>query len=447
MSFTPHHEIVNLPISPKLLKIQSNPIKVPNSKFEIYPISYKSRNRPLLIQTPRLYLPFGLSNVSLLTQALDEANNTDNNDQNNNSYKNNSNNNNSNNNNSNNNQHSNFKNRKTSKSRSNQARYFLHLSLDEPESKSVKTFIETMSSIDNHLHKEWGNYNFSESIKIPTDRFYPPFIKAKIPSNNNKYNKMNYQVFDLFNSPRPIDYIAPGSWATSILYLKHLWVNGATCQVGLTWYVLQSKVKTPIPELPSKCIIDDPWDDETICAICHKKVIKESVIKGVDDDKNSNSDKQSKKELPPLPQEYEKYTRMIKLGIPMLAIIQRCQLDGLDPEVLRNRHKSKISNEEANLPTTSVIAARLPPPPPMPSTNLNKKKNTGLGNTPRIAWSAEDLKAGKSNLGKNEIKVRHVMTLNLKKRDPRVPSLSMILSKKNGLRSTPKPKDFMSDVK
>lgn len=384
-----------LPINLKHLKISNVSIKVPNSQIEIFPITYRNNNRPLLIQTPRLYLPFGLSSTSSFTDQKNDHNDKDTED--------------------------NSKNEK----------YHLHLSLESPETPEIKKFQDQIVKIDKFCHQEYDNYQLNPSIRQNRDRFYPPFIRTKIKQNKRNQNP-SFQLYDLFNQSQTLDYIIPGCWATSIIHLKHLWVNNSSWQVGLTWYVLQTKVKTPIPLFPSdRCLIDDPWEDETFCSICYAKVVKKPCVQGV-----------SEEDIPehhePLPEEYQKYTKMLKLGIPMLAIIQRCQMDGLDPELLRNRHQKRLTTEIKQLPTVSPP----PPPPPMP----NKPKAAPQGQL-RLLFNKDDLLKGRSKLGKKDIQIKQVKTLRLRKRDPRVPSLDMILNRRGSLRPTRKPRDFESDVK
>jgi len=398
---TSEHQIIKLdqlPINLKHIKIQEVSIKVPNSRIEIFPITYRNNNRPLLIQTPRLYLPFGLSSTSSFNNSNDD--NSDNSNDNSNE--------------------------------SSNEKYHLHLSLESPNNPEIKKFSDQINQIDKFCHQEYDNYKLNPSIRQNRDRFYPPFIRTKI-KQNKKNHPSSFQLFDLFNQLQPLSYIIPGSWATSIIYLKHLWVNNSNWQLGLTWCVLQTKVKTPIPLFPSdRCLIDDPWEDETFCSICYAKVVKKPCVQGVpEDDIPENHE--------PLPEEYQKYAKMHKLGIPMLAIIQRCQMDGLDPELLRNRHQKRLTTEIKQLPTQSS----LPPPPPLPPP---PKPSIPTGG-PRLLFNKADLLKGKSKLGTKDIKVKKVKTLRLRKRDPRVPSLDMILNSRGGLRQIRKPSDFTSQVK
>jgi hypothetical protein len=288
-------------------------------------------------------------------------------------------------------------------------------------------FIRQINLIDSHFKSEWANYKFTSTIRESRDQFYPPFIRVKIPkaSNTKKSNKLSLSIFDLSDTPKSIDYIIPGSWATSLIYLKHVWVNNVTYNVGLTWYVLQTKVKTPIPQLPSnQCLIDDPWFDETFCAICYSKVIREPAIRGIDEENENMASS-------PISPEYEKYTKMLKLGIPILAVVQRCQIDGLDPEILKRQASQKHNHKYTSMP----------PPPPPPSF-LKGSMNSSQSSI-KLPFSANDLLKSRERLGtSSSAKIREIKPLNIRKRDPRVPSLNMILQSRNQLKTTNKPSDY-----
>jgi hypothetical protein len=305
-------------------------------------------------------------------------------------------------------------------------------------------FIKQINLIDSHFKTEWANYRFNTTIRESKDQFYPPFIRTRIPKSSNrssnqstiiqKKNKIDLSVFDLSNSPKSIEYIIPGSWATSLLYLKHIWVNNVTYQVGLTWYILQTKVKTPIPQLPADhCLIDDPWLDETFCAICYSKVIREPAINGVEE----------QDERDPIPPEYEKYLKMLKLGIPILPVIQRCQMDGLDPEYLQQLSQQQKKHQHHQNHQNQQI----PPPPPTPPTS-SKSSSSGeskVAHAPQqgLPFSIDDLLKSRDKLGtSSSAKIRKIKPLNVRKRDPRVPSLNMILDRLNQLKTIRKPQDY-----
>jgi hypothetical protein len=415
-SSQPSNPVTKMPINLKYLKSESRPVKVSNN-IEIYPISYQSKH--LIIQTPRLYLPFGVSSSNLVEDQTTDSNQSD-----------------------------------SSSSSNNSRAYGLQLSLEGYNSTpAIMEFIKQINLIDSHFKTEWANYRFNTTIRESKDQFYPPFIRTRIPKSTNKStdkstdkstnniqkkNKIELSVFDLSNTPKSIEYIIPGSWATSLLYLKHIWVNNVTYQVGLTWYILQTKVKTPIPQLPADhCLIDDPWLDETFCAICYSKVIREPAINGV---------LLVNEEPEPIPPEYEKYLKMLKLGIPILPVIQRCQMDGLDPEYLQQlSQQQKKNHHHQNHQLQNHTSNHIPAPPPPPSnpskssSSIESKAHTQKA----IPFSIDDLLKSRDKLGtSSSAKIRKIKPLNVRKRDPRVPSLNMILDRLNQLKSIRKPQDY-----
>lgn len=329
-----------------------------NQKIFIYDINYRPKihDQFLLLQTPKLYLPFGIS-----------------------------------------------------KSYDNDEKNQLHLSFQDADNK-MKDFINLITQIDQHFQETYPFYQMMSSIKQNEDKFYPPYLKVKIPNINQ-----GFQVYDVFNNPQKLEYLVPGTWLTSIIYLKHLWVNDQENIMGLGWYILQTKAKIPMPIL-NHCIIDDDWEQETLCAICYSKIVKQPIIPN-----------QSEQPHQPIPEGYETYVHMLKLGIPLLAVIQKCQMDGMDPEVLHQHKRGYKSNNQINNQTNNNLnqidegSNNIPRPPPLPK---NEIKRNGDG---KVKITEEELLAGRERLGKNKNN-RTLQKKKEKKADPRVPSLDMILS-------------------
>jgi len=257
----------------------------------------------------------------------------------------------------------------------------------------------------------------SPSLRHSEDSFYPPKLRTKIDS------QIHLQVYDIYGAPQSQDYIVPGSWAKSLIYLKNVWYSTQTGEGGLTWYILQTKVETPVPIL-NKCLIEDEsWDGERLCSICYSKILKASP-KVRNEEQTSNKAPVFPPPPPPLPKDklkvmpsrptgYEKYFKMLKLGIPIVAVIQKCQMDGFDPIYLTSKDLT---------------------PPPLPS------KNAGL------PFSAKDLLNKRKKLTNAEDReVEGKMTLNLKPRDPRVPSLNMVLNRLTSLRKTKRREKLLKD--
>ncbi len=261
-----------------LSKIDLNKIKIKNSilfnNIKIQNIHYD--HKPLMIQTPHLYLPFGLST----------------------SYH-------------------------------YEDKYVLNLAIVQTNRKHLKfqedifDFEQFLQSISESSQFISESSQFLNSIKQPDDHFYPPCLKTKIHHN------VPLQVFDIYTQVQKLNYIIPGSWCTAIIHPKHLWFNQDLNQYGVTWYILQAKVRPPIPIL-NKCLIEDDFSNETLCSICYTKILKDET-----EDLMMISNQ--------IPEEYQKYSKMLKLGIPLLAVIQKCRMDGLDPEIL-NSGQTQLSS-------------------------------------------------------------------------------------------------------
>ena len=277
------------------------PIKI-NNYLETNQLFYRINNQsqPIIIQTPRLYLPFGLS------QGYQSE------------------------------------------------KYYLNMVLDTSmNSEKIKDFQKLINNIDKYFQDGFENYKFKKTIRNSRDNFYPPSIKTKISK------KTPPQIFDSYEQPQKLDYIVPGSWISGLLYLQQIWINQQENIAGLTWYILQAKVKTPVPVLGNICLIEDDWSQETLCSICHSKVVKTKCVEPII-------------EAEPLPEEYQKYLKMLKLGIPMLAIIQRCQMDDLDPEVLIDYQKNQgRKSDQNNASASKKIAPFL--------NQIKKPQSNGLG--------------------------------------------------------------------
>jgi len=349
-----------------------------NSHLTTYEIEYKTilnsrqttkkKSIPLIIQTPKMYLPFGLS-----------------------------------------------------KSYQQDDKYNLQMTFQDftkiPNSK-MENFKNKIDQLDQYFSDKYPDKLFHSSIKSSDDNFYPPYIRTKLP------NQTNLQVYDCDKNSQKLDYIVPGCWGTSLIYLKNLWISSSEQNeiMGLSWYVLQIKVITPVPVLSKFLIDDDSYDEETLCAICHKNIVKKQCVQGVDQE-----DQEDEKNSVKLPEEYNKYTKMLKLGIPILAVIQRCQMDGLDPEVLSKQHPSLKSETGNNLKLQSLIPLKREP--------LVQQITRKEDGPPRLVVTKEDL----INLRKNLSTPRNVKPpLRIPKVDPRVPSLNMLLSRLKNLRSTKK---------
>jgi len=184
-----------------------------NRELSLIPIKYKHNNNKLdvIIQTPRLYIPFGI-----------------------NPYR---------------------------------DKNYISLSFRNYEyDREIKTFLKTIKKLSNHIEEyikyKWGHrYHFDNNIKENGNGF-PPLLKMTIPENVN--------IFDDNRNNLVLDNITPKIECNGIIYLSHIWKNKT--RFGLTWKLLQLKVY-PIKmfsgyafldDLPNKPIEDKPHNNTIV---------------------------------------------------------------------------------------------------------------------------------------------------------------------------------------
>ena len=337
----------------ELDKITIEQIKLKSPINSTYDILRQPDKTPFLIQTPNLYLPFGVSQQ--YGQCLKIAIHR---------------------------QQSQFR---------NQLERFEQLIYE-------KFFQKTKTGT--------SSIEYSPSCKQGEDLFYPPTMPVKI------HPQAPPLINDIYEDKQDLSYILPGSWATLILCPKHLWYREE--KIGITWYLIEARVRTPVPII-KQSLIRETWGDETLCSICYKKIFKSQgfPMRPTTTESHSHSySNHNSNSTPPIPPEYQKYTKMLKLGIPLLAVIQKCQIDGLDPEILRQSPEQPKPNVESN---------------------QTQQQQRNINQIPRIMISANELKNGLASLEKVSQNPKSI----IKKpnpNDPRIPSLDMIQSALHKLR-------------
>jgi hypothetical protein len=114
--------------------------------------------------------------------------------------------------------------------------------------------------------------------------------------------------------------------------------------------------------------------------------------------------------LPPLHQQcnpsYEKYHKMLRLGIPEIAVRQKMQLDGLSISVIDDVLKYLLSQiYTQNTITPNTITPNTPPipPPPPPPPPLYKAFNKNIDNSMKMTALFNDINTGNFKLKKAHI--------------------------------------------
>lgn len=200
--------------------------------------------------------------------------------------------------------------------------------------------------------------------KIPklqslSKRFQNISLKSIFSKNNQKL-QMNIQIhkenecFDANNKLISINKVSNSNKSKAILMLSGLWITKNS--IGFMWSIIQLKLyigkricfiedDNPIKTGDSKLTITN--STQSIECPCCKNTIwlenKLSILKSMDS-------------------KYDKYVKMKKLGIPVAAILQKIEMDGLDPNTFRSflqkssntlSHPSKLSNFSKKSPKRS----------------------------------------------------------------------------------------------
>jgi hypothetical protein len=149
--------------------------------------------------------------------------------------------------------------------------------------------------------------------------------KQKIRNDSNKIIlKPFLDVYDSNKKHVSIDYIEPFCSGYNIIYFEYIWISLDTKSMGLHWSVLQCRIYKNIIKFDECVIKEDDYDKPFLnpdehCKCCSKKTV---IIS------SNNND------------EYEKYVKMKKMGIPVEAIKLKIKQDGLDVNVFENLNTS-----------------------------------------------------------------------------------------------------------
>ena len=162
-----------------------------NGKFKNLDLNYKLNddNIDLIIQGPKMNIPFGISN-------FDDASNS-----------------------------------------------YLDLSFGSL-SDDLQVFYDLIIGIGKKSKRKRNKWNittqkFSDNIKNIDSRLYPPTLRVKIPTLNNNYH---FNVFDDRRNKLNFESIKPNLFCTPILHIKNVWINETN--YGLNIQLLQLKIHT-----------------------------------------------------------------------------------------------------------------------------------------------------------------------------------------------------------
>lgn len=128
---------------------------------------------------------------------------------------------------------------------------------------------------------------------------YPNILRTKILNKDQKY----FEVYDQNKKMTNFDELKNSTYCKSILLLSDLWISINKKSYGLSWITLQIKLEVPL-YLKGYSFIDESQID------------------------NSEYSEIQNNEV------YQKYFKMIKMGIPKPAVRQKMVMNGDDPNIL-----------------------------------------------------------------------------------------------------------------
>jgi len=179
--------------------------------------------------------------------------------------------------------------------------------------KIEKYIKNSKKKLNSYINKLFINSKFKPSIKYSNN-------------NNNVFMELHIEesqlsVFNLYKEKECINYIVPNSYLFNIIQIDSIWITEK--KYGIKWKLIQTKVYPPLNKL-SKCIIEDPYDNEP-----YKHYFNDNILhnkNNVESEPVNNEDHEI----------YGKYFKMKRLKIPIERIFLKIKLDGLDVSDFKN---------------------------------------------------------------------------------------------------------------
>lgn len=258
-----------------LQQFEVNKIKLKNKQkqshnYEIIPIQYL--NQDLILQTPKMNLPFG---VTIFNE-----------------------------------------------------QHYLKLSfLNSENDPQICIFHDLILKIGtyfkNYISSNKKNSGYQFTNPISKYKSYPYLLSTKIFNNCQE----NLLIFDQYKNNLSLENIYKSDYCKSILYISNIWINNDSNRWGYDIYVLQLKIYTIYRHLSDYSFIEDHEDQRLIKQ--KTMALKESQSK-VSWGENHNSD------LIPIQShiKYKKYFKMLSFGVPKENIRVQMTRDGLNSDMI-----------------------------------------------------------------------------------------------------------------
>lgn len=237
-----------------------------------------------------------------------------------------------------------------------------------------KIFIEKIKLIEKFI-KSSIKFILKEYI---SEKFYSSKLRKSVYSNRDNSNlymnlhidKNIISIYDPFKNEQNISYLSSNSSLINIIYVDSVWVKEN--EYGIKWSLLQSKVFPSIEKL-EECIIEDKYEDEP-----HKHYYNISSYNTLNNsqciyhNKNTNNTLENHSI-------YGKYAKMKRLNIPIEKINQKLIMDGLNPVEFKDFMDGKQINNKKEKPINlfSEMKNQLKKGKPIKKSKFKLTKKTG----------------------------------------------------------------------
>ena len=288
-----------LPKNVDFEKLTYSPVKTLDSGAKSIYISYD--NKPLIIQTPRMYAPFGMSKFDKGTEILEND------------------------------------------------KYSLQLAFKELDTNpSVKKFFDMLIKFDEKLiddgvkeSKNWFKKTyvkdvlkelFTNSITFSKEKEtgeitnkYPPNFRLNIPTVNGKIKP---DCYDITKEKIELDTIKKGSTVSAIIKCSGIWMAGS--KFGCSWKVMQLLVNEPtnFNGYSFNDDEDEQEDDKKVSSVAQKYV-------------ESSDDEEVPEEDPKVPEEDPKIPEEDDVDIPDEAVDRTVAEEAVTKPVAKTTRKKK----------------------------------------------------------------------------------------------------------
>lgn len=296
-------------------KISNKCLKIPIK------IDIKGKKKHFLIQTPKMYIPFGINNNGQ------------------------------------------YNNKNT----------YLDISFrDKDYNTYVKNFYNFLKKVRTKIKK----LLISEKIIKKNKNNYPEFIDSIKKDNygermttrfNNIDGNHNVNIYDNKKDIKKLNDVKKGLYCILILNLSDVWVtidnNSKALQYGFSWVIMQMKIYEPL-SLDQYCFIESSDEEES-----------EESQNNEKERKTDNKEIQNIKEEDKIKNhhEYKVYFNMLKYGIPIDNITYKMKLNGHDDKIINLDPDSKVPKDLFQDKKTDTISSSLIKDTKLKKTEIKKK--------------------------------------------------------------------------